>query len=77
MKKQPEDKISRSDTYRGTSRDEQAVEKLQKETSPVSPNQVYNDYDYQDTESYEQPVRNSQRGYAPIDTDKPEDTEHH
>jgi hypothetical protein len=30
------------------------------------------DYDYQDHDSYEQPIRNSQRGYAPIDVDKTE-----
>ncbi|MBC7743017.1 MAG: hypothetical protein H7061_12525 [Bdellovibrionaceae bacterium] len=30
------------------------------------------DFDYQDRDSYEQPIRNSQRGYAPIDAPKPE-----
>ncbi len=28
------------------------------------------DYDYQDSESYEPPYRNPQRGYAPIDSDR-------
>ncbi len=29
------------------------------------------DFDYQDHDSFEQPTRNSERGYAPIDSKKP------
>ena len=32
------------------------------------------DYDYQDSESYEQPYRNSQLGYAPIDAESAEES---
>lgn len=47
----------RSDSYRGTSRDEVDLDGV--EPKP--------DYDYQDHESYQVPTRNSQLGYAPIE----------
>ncbi|MBC7419698.1 MAG: hypothetical protein H7328_03125 [Bdellovibrio sp.] len=35
----------------------------------LSRENIFSDYDYQDKDSYEQPYRNPDRGYEPIDAD--------
>jgi hypothetical protein len=71
------DNVFRGDSYRDTSRDEIAEDetKVTKSMGAVGAKdfsaKFNRDYDYQDHDSFEQPVKSSNRGYAPIEQQQP------